>query len=669
MADNAERKLNNRCVIYGAASGQTDTGAYRSGAAGERRATASMRLLGQVGSAVRGLIAEGVNTFVTDAGDELALETAGYILKLRKVDPNLHLVLARPYRASGSESDYAPGRAQDYAPGRAPDRASDFAFGGQSGFASGREFDRASGHAREWVEDARSRTLLNEADMVKYIADSEAAYVPGRLDAWMIAHCDTVLIIGAAADAENADAAAIGAGVAIGKAGAADAGRRSAGEAGSATDVWVRGTVEDRLAGFDLSGKRVIRVMEQPGTRLDMEKPGGAAAGAGATMTKRGVAEPGGAAAGAGATGGFGAAGAGAPRTGVAPGHGDGKTREGSGAGRLRRGIDINEVVVAAEQVPGSASFRNFDELRAYLRSGLELYNSTEYSIENIELARRDHFVLKKVRKKLADTKKAIQKEYSAPVELVVEQLDELIGMVDEPFKAIDKLLKSNAKEIKRREIMRYATTKAYELGKYANSVLHSPSFFNPRWCNVSYAEAKWKADVDGIVERAAADIRYIVDNAGSDAGVVLGYYFEKLSLDGVEAFLGNVRAEEASMPPETVYIDVNTGEVVEQAGGFGAFGGAGGDGLGAGAAFGAVGGLDGTGGGPGGELGAVGAFDGGTVGDPGGELGAAGAAAAYGALRDGEVRRSVVLRGKPEDIESYLGAAESFGVKIDGEM
>ncbi|MBQ6151520.1 MAG: hypothetical protein IJJ03_07690 [Mogibacterium sp.] len=48
--------------------------------------------------------------------------------------------------------------------------------------------------------------------------------------------------------------------------------------------------------------------------------------------------------------------------------------------------------------------------------------------------------------------------------------------------------------------------------------------------------------------------------------GVILGYYFDKLSLSGIDAFLYNVRKEESKKQPETVYIDVNTGEIVEQA-------------------------------------------------------------------------------------------------------
>lgn len=231
----------------------------------------------------------------------------------------------------------------------------------------------------------------------------------------------------------------------------------------------------------------------------------------------------------------------------------------------LGNGLNVNEIVVAAVQVPGKASFENYDELKSYLKTGLELYNSTVYSLDNIEQARHDHFVLKSVRKKLTDTKKAIQKEYSMPIELVVQQLDELISMVNGPYNSIDRMLKVNAKEIKRHDIMNYAQSRAVVLGKYANSVLQSPSFFNPRWCNVSYSDSKWRKDVDQIVASAKDSIEYIIDTGFDDVGVILGYYFDKLSLDGIDAFLYNVKKEEPKRQPETVYIDVNTGEIIDQ--------------------------------------------------------------------------------------------------------
>ena len=227
--------------------------------------------------------------------------------------------------------------------------------------------------------------------------------------------------------------------------------------------------------------------------------------------------------------------------------------------------LNLNEIVVAAVQVPGHASFDNYDELKSYLKSGLATYNATVYSLDNIDQARRDHFVLKSVKKKLTDTKKSIQQEYSMPIELVVQQLDELINMVNGPFSSLDRMLKINAKEIKKHDVMSYAKSKAYMLGKYASSVLDSPSFFNPKWCNASYPDSRWKKEVDSIFENAKDSIEYILETGQDDVGIILGYYFDKLSLEGLDAFLNNVRKEEPKRQPETIFIDVNTGEILEQ--------------------------------------------------------------------------------------------------------
>jgi len=243
----------------------------------------------------------------------------------------------------------------------------------------------------------------------------------------------------------------------------------------------------------------------------------------------------------------------------------NGFENEPSGFHTSGKGLDLNEIIVAAAQVPGEASFDNYDALKSYLKTGLETYNNTEYSLDNIEQARRDHFVLKSVRKKLTDTKKSILTEYSVPIEQVVQQLDELIDMVNGPYRSLDRMLKSNAKEIKRRDIMNYAQAKANVLGSYADSVLNSPSFLNSKWCNASFADSKWKREVDELVQSAKDNIEHILNSGYDDVGLILGYYFDKLTLSGIDSFLYNVKREEAKRQPETVYIDVDTGEIIEQ--------------------------------------------------------------------------------------------------------
>ena len=200
--------------------------------------------------------------------------------------------------------------------------------------------------------------------------------------------------------------------------------------------------------------------------------------------------------------------------------------------------LNVNEIVVKADQKPGKVSFYNFDELKSYMKKGLAIYNKTVYAPDNLDKAERDLKDLKAIKKKLSDTKKELETAYSLPIEEVKKQLDELIDMVKEPLDLIDGMIKDNAKKIKEKEIMAYAKKEAKSLGEYANNVLKSSAFFNDRWLNVTYKTKDWQSDIDNIISNAASALKTINSIGGKKKGALLGFYFDKLSLEGAEEFL-----------------------------------------------------------------------------------------------------------------------------------
>lgn len=204
--------------------------------------------------------------------------------------------------------------------------------------------------------------------------------------------------------------------------------------------------------------------------------------------------------------------------------------------------LDVNEIIIKAEQVPGRAGFYNYEELKQYFQEGLLAYNNTRYSLDNIEQAQQDLEVLKAVRKKLTTKRKELESSYILPIREVLQQMDELIDMVKEPYRVIDTMLKNNAKAIKEREIRRYAYNKSEQLGEYAVSVIESNAFFNPRWRNISYKEKAWKEDVDLIITKAKSDIDTIVKDAGKYKPAALAYYLDHLSMDGMQTFIENLK-------------------------------------------------------------------------------------------------------------------------------
>ena len=119
--------------------------------------------------------------------------------------------------------------------------------------------------------------------------------------------------------------------------------------------------------------------------------------------------------------------------------------------------IDVNAIVVRADQVPGEVTFHNFEELKQYMEMGLSVYTTTVYTPENLDQAKKDLKDLKTIKKKLTDKKKELEAAYSKPIEEVKKQLDELLKMVKEPIDIIDKMIKDKEKSEKQEDIMTYA--------------------------------------------------------------------------------------------------------------------------------------------------------------------------------------------------------------------
>ena len=200
--------------------------------------------------------------------------------------------------------------------------------------------------------------------------------------------------------------------------------------------------------------------------------------------------------------------------------------------------MDVNEIVVLADQTPGQVSFHNFNELKKYMEKGLSVYKTTVYTPDNLEQAEKDLKDLKAIKKKLTDKKKELETAYSMPIEEVKKQLDELLGMVKEPLDIIDKMIKENTKLAKQKEIMEYAKSQASSLGEYADKVLDSNAFFNDKWLNITCKTKEWKADIDKKVRDAEDAFETIKTVGGKNTGALLGFYFDKLSLDGAEQFM-----------------------------------------------------------------------------------------------------------------------------------
>lgn len=225
--------------------------------------------------------------------------------------------------------------------------------------------------------------------------------------------------------------------------------------------------------------------------------------------------------------------------------------------------VNNNDLVLITEGTPASVTFQNYETVKEYLREGLKDYSGIVYSADDIEGAKQDLETLKEVKKKLEKKKKELQEQYNKPYLDVEKQIDELIGMVKEPLGVVDKFIKDIGKETKRKEILAYAKESTKSLGEFCEKVLASPAFFNERWLNATYKAKDWHSDIDSIVRRAADDIRTIQTVGGRNSSAMLGLYFDKLSMEGMQEFLDTLNNE------DLVSANVNSAEDADKIIGF----------------------------------------------------------------------------------------------------
>lgn len=209
--------------------------------------------------------------------------------------------------------------------------------------------------------------------------------------------------------------------------------------------------------------------------------------------------------------------------------------------------INSTDLLIVSEQKPGVVLFHNYEALKEKLQQGLAYYSSFTYSEDNFDIAVANRDELKQIKKVLTEKKKEIEQIYTAPYKDVEEKLSELIDMVKVPLDIVDDFVKKAEQEAKRKEIFSYAKLKAEVLGEYADKILQSPSFFNPKWLNTSYKTKQWREDVEVIVMQASCDISTIQSVGGKHKGALMAHYFETLSIAYAKEFLATLQESDVT--------------------------------------------------------------------------------------------------------------------------
>lgn len=161
--------------------------------------------------------------------------------------------------------------------------------------------------------------------------------------------------------------------------------------------------------------------------------------------------------------------------------------------------LKISELVL-----PDSISF-NYEELKAELTSKVQTYKTIVYDDAQIKEAKADKANLNKLKKALNDERIRLEREYMTPFNAFKAQVNEIIGIIDEPVAIIDKQVKAyeeKCKEDKRAEIQAHFDT------------LEKPDFlsldkiWDDKWLNASVNMKTVKEAIQAAIDKTNTDIQ-----------------------------------------------------------------------------------------------------------------------------------------------------------------
>lgn len=179
----------------------------------------------------------------------------------------------------------------------------------------------------------------------------------------------------------------------------------------------------------------------------------------------------------------------------------------------------------------------NFEELKQQLQKSISGYTALVYTEDSIKNAKDDRANLNRLKKSIEEKLKGIKKIYMAPYSIVEEQAKELMKIIDEPAKDIDKSIKifeEREKEAKRKIIREYFNLQSKCLGNLAEMIFSNLLFYNSSWENKSTPVSKHQDEIDKRIAEIATDIKSIQKSGGPEVIALLEEYCTSLSMKKV---------------------------------------------------------------------------------------------------------------------------------------
>jgi DNA polymerase III epsilon subunit family exonuclease len=199
----------------------------------------------------------------------------------------------------------------------------------------------------------------------------------------------------------------------------------------------------------------------------------------------------------------------------------------------------MKDLIIVANQKPGQVTFDNFNEVKNELQQYINnSFSNVDYSVDGIEAAIADKDELKRLRDTVSKRQKELKEAYSAPYVAVEKMLNELLDIIDEPYKTAKTFVEQNEKLQKQEEIMRFAHNQALKYGEEGKKIVESPAFFNKDWMLKKYTVKKYQDEISAKLQKAVSDANSIKSSGGKNIQALMARFYDTLSMDGVESFL-----------------------------------------------------------------------------------------------------------------------------------
>jgi hypothetical protein len=170
--------------------------------------------------------------------------------------------------------------------------------------------------------------------------------------------------------------------------------------------------------------------------------------------------------------------------------------------------MELNITTNLETALPQHIDF-NFEQLKEWLSGRLEHYNSLVVTEDNIKGGKEDKSSLNALKKALEDRRISLKKEYLKPYDEFEKKIKELVGMIDEPVRAIDRQIKvfEDAKKAEKQTLISdfYASV----IGEL-EQLLPFEKLYNPRWMNATYKMTDIQKEITETISKVKNDLGII---------------------------------------------------------------------------------------------------------------------------------------------------------------